>query len=208
MARRFRMRMRGSRRRRGYGEGPARELAPYMGSLLKGNQRGLNLGTVRVNLSIASNALSNGSGILNFGFSEAVVASCPAFPQYRNLYCEYRVVSHRVRYEPLFINNNNNDGGSGNVTPSIGAWAGYHENATPASTTNDIIRNPGYRIFHTGRQNAMEIRMRGPTELGWRDPALSPVGQTIISLYVPGCSPNTVYGLFFQDLTVEFRSRI
>lgn len=197
-----------TRRNPRYGEGPASELTPYMGPLLKGNQRGLNLGTVRVNLSIASNCLSNGGGIVNVGFSEAAVTSTPAFSQYRNLYCEYRVLSHRVRFEPLFINNNNNDGGSGNVTPSIGAWAGYHENATPASTTNDIIRNPGYRIFHTGRRGQMEVRLRGPTELAWSDPAASPVGKTIISLYVPGCTPTTVYGLFFQDFVVEFRSRI
>lgn len=192
------------RMRRRNREGPARELTPYYGPVRLGDQNGLNLQTIRIGCSFAQNVIPDSTGLVSIGFSDKDVDVCPAFSAYTGIYTEFRVVAWKLTFVPLWINNN---GIQTPGTPSIGAWAAYHEDSYPLVSLNGVIQNPGYKVFHTGQRNTITVRLRGPQELAWQPTSALPKGRTTVALFVPSAWASTNIGTIFSDYTVEFRSR-
>lgn len=179
------------------------ELIPYSGPIRMPTGNGLDLRTVKQNLTSIYTATSNAAGVLSDYVKTSDVAVALDWSSFVAVYEEFRVVGIRMEYHNYY-------NGSFNTTrpPAAGLIADTHVPVTaPPTALGDVGQFVNWKTFNTGTKVVAEWRARGTEELQFSNTNATLPNFGGLLWYVRDLAVGGDYGQYVITFLVEFRGR-
>ncbi len=176
----------------------------YSGPVRLPTQDGLDARTLRANISLSQEFISNGGGVISGYVTGGDVGATTDWARFEELYQEFRILGVELEYTPYF-------NGAYNTarTPSSGHISVAHAPLTAAPTSSDqVIQYDTWQPWRSSQALRKHWRMRGIEEASF-SPVAAPSAANAggILWYIAGLSASQAYGRVTYTWLVEFRGR-